>query len=150
MKANLCRSLFLLIVLAGFSRAASPKKGTGIGFIVGEPTGISAKMWTSSTTALDGALAWSFGKNGRLHLHADHLWHYFNVPKNQPVAFYVGAGGELNLGGSPVLGLRAVAGMNYFFAGIPLDAFFEIVPIFTLLPASGLSAGAGLGLRWFF
>ena len=32
-------------------------KGTGLGIIVGEPTGFSAKHWLTNTTAIDGAIA---------------------------------------------------------------------------------------------
>jgi hypothetical protein len=32
----------------------------GLGFMLGEPTGISFKKWTGSKTAIDGAVAWSF------------------------------------------------------------------------------------------
>ncbi len=150
MKSILKISLFILIIFIRTSSAATPHKGKGIGIVVGEPTGLSAKMWLSSGTALDGGLAWSFGKNGRLHFHADHLWHNFNIIQQKQFSIYFGAGGELNLGSLPAIGLRGVTGIDYFFKDIPLDDFFEIVPVFTLLPGTGMSGGAGIGLRWFF
>ena len=33
------------------------RQGFGIGLIVGEPTGLSAKKWLSDTTAIDAAVA---------------------------------------------------------------------------------------------
>ena len=150
MKFFMKSSLMILIMLAFVSGAASPERGKGIGIIVGEPTGLSAKMWTSSATAIDGGLAWSFGRNGHLHFHADQLWHNFNFINNTQFALYFGAGAELNLGSLPAVGVRGVVGIDYFFRKIPLDAFFEIVPVFTLLPGTGFAGGAGLGLRWFF
>ncbi len=143
-------SLILLITLICASRAASPESGKGIGFLIGEPTGLNAKMWTSSQTALDAGLAWSFGKNGRLHFHADHLWHNFDAFEHKQFSLYFGAGVEINLGSLPVAGVRGVLGVNYFFKEFPLDAFFEIVPVFTVLPGSGFTGGGGIGLRWFF
>lgn len=141
---------FLMSTFAYVHSAASPDKGRGIGILIGEPTGLSAKMWTSSSTAFDGGLAWSFGKNGRLHFHADYLWHNFNMIHHKQFSLYFGTGAEINLGSLPAIGLRGVAGIVYFFKDIPLDAFFEIVPVFTLLPGTGMSGGAGIGLRWFF
>src|SRR5262245_41316938 len=51
--------------------------GAGLGIIVGEPTGVSAKIWVGGNTALDAAAAWSFADEGALHLHGDFLAHAF-------------------------------------------------------------------------
>jgi len=150
MKSFVKITVFLLVTLTCIGRAAAPDKGKGVGIIIGEPTGLSAKMWTSSSTALDGGLAWSFGENGRLHFHADHLWHNFNFIKNRQFSLDFGAGAEINLGSLPIMGVRGVIGVEYFFEEITLDAFFEMVPVFTLLPGTGFTGGGGIGLRWFF
>ena len=62
-------SALVAMVICGAAEAQV--EGLGIGIIVGEPTGICGKLWLSGRTAIDGAAAWSFNKNGNLHLHAD-------------------------------------------------------------------------------
>lgn len=56
------RLIFLVLVLI---LAPAAKTGTGgkfgLGFIVGEPTALSAKYWTSGTTALDFGFGWGLG-----------------------------------------------------------------------------------------
>ncbi len=39
--------------------AVAQDRDFGIGVIIGEPTGISAKLWTSPVNALDFGLGWS-------------------------------------------------------------------------------------------
>jgi len=67
----------------------------GLGVIVGEPTGISGKLWLSGKTAIDGAVAWSFDKNAKLQVHGDFLIHKFDliiVDKGR-LPLYYGIGG---------------------------------------------------------
>ena len=80
------KKLVLLLFIAALSiQLNAQDSGFGLGIIVGEPTGISAKLWTTENTALDAALAWSFAGDGFLRLHSDLLWHkhYFEVEKGQ-------------------------------------------------------------------
>jgi hypothetical protein len=49
--------LFLAITLTTAAQAAG--RNFGLGFTIGDPTGFSAKYWTSGTTALDFNLGWS-------------------------------------------------------------------------------------------
>ena len=63
----------ILAILSWFS----PGKGdTGLGLIAGNPTGISFKYFTSTTTAIDAAAAWSFSDEW-IMIHTDYLWHSF-------------------------------------------------------------------------
>ncbi|MDB5102385.1 MAG: hypothetical protein JWP91_74 [Fibrobacteres bacterium] len=52
------RILFLAIALFGSVQAAGGRN-FGLGFALGDPTGFSAKYWTSSNTALDFNLGWA-------------------------------------------------------------------------------------------
>ena len=49
-------SLFFVV-----QRSAAQERDLGLGVIIGEPTGISAKLWTSPVNALDFGLGWSYG-----------------------------------------------------------------------------------------
>ncbi len=54
----------IILVMLILSSTASAKNGNfGLGVIIGEPTGISGKLWLNNKHAVDGAVAWSTGKN---------------------------------------------------------------------------------------
>jgi len=60
MNNNLAKIILAVIIFSSFSFAQS--NGFGLGVILGEPTGISAKYWTSSSTAFDFIVGYSFEK----------------------------------------------------------------------------------------
>ena len=146
--------LFLIVTVACaatfFARAQN--SGFGIGVIVGEPTGISAKGWVSSLNAIDAGVAWSFRAKGSFHLHADYLWHFPNVIQaSERFPLFAGIGGRFAAGkGNGIFGMRAVGGFAWWPRNVPLEVFVEFAPIFDIIPATELSAGGGLGIRYFF
>jgi len=60
MKKLLTISLLAALVTISFTSLshAQNTEGTGIGFMVGEPTGLSLKTWTGGNNAIDAGLAW--------------------------------------------------------------------------------------------
>jgi hypothetical protein len=129
----------------------------GLGVILGDPTGISAKLWTGKAIALDGAVGWNLERY--LHLHAGMLWHNYGLLRvaQGELPLYLGLGGRLFLHETEGqekdqshLGIRGVAGLEYLFAHIPLDLFAEIAPVFDLIPGTELGIEGGAGLRFFF
>lgn len=131
--------------------APAQDRGIGLGIIVGEPTGLSAKLWTSENIALDAAVAWSFTQNGYLRAHADILWHrtIIEVDKGE-LPLYYGVGTKLLLSSELGFGVRIPVGLAYQFESAPVDLFVELVPGFELLPGSRLDLDAALGARYFF
>jgi hypothetical protein len=155
-------ALCLFLVLHG-SNAQEHK--FGLGLIVGEPTGISAKLWTSHTTAFDFGLGWSVGGdrigkydgsyNGgsRIHFHMDYLWHAFEaIRSNERFPIYYGIGGRINTGAgyNGSIAVRGVIGIAWMPRETPIDIFFELVPSLQLTSSAGLAIDAGLGIRYFF
>ncbi len=136
----------IVVFVVGLSAQSS---GLGLGIILGEPTGISAKMWTDSNTAFDAAAAWSFGNEGALHLHADMIVHNFNL-LNESFPVYYGFGAQINLADDPNLGLRLPLGILYKVESEPIDFFLEFVPVLNLLPDTGFNLNSALGVRYFF
>jgi hypothetical protein len=128
------------------------QRGFGLGVMLGEPTGISAKLWLGQTTALDGVVAWSFVNNPAISVHADYLFHFFDVfsVKAGTVALYAGIGGMVSFGPDPDVGVRIPFGSAYLFESVPLDIFLEIAPIFLLIPATTFDFSGGLGVRFYF
>lgn len=148
------RFLTLSILFLLFSSAIySQGKDFGLGIIIGEPTGLSAKYWTSSINAFDFGLGYSFSpKNSRLHLHADYLFHTSLTNSSEKFYLYYGPGVRIKTreDDDSVLGIRGVIGIVWIPRGTPIDLFLEVVPVMTLIPATSFDINAGLGARYFF
>ncbi len=127
-------------------------KGSGLGLIVGEPTGISGKFWNGATTAFDLALAWSLRNDDRVVIHGDYLWHDFSLIsiRRGKLPIYYGIGAVLGLNDDVTLGLRVPIGITYLFPKAPVDIFFELSPGLRLVPATRFRIGAALGARYYW
>ncbi len=144
--------LFTLTVLLSFSTVQAQESGFGLGIILGEPTGISTKLWTTDNEAIDMAIAWSFEKEAAVHLHADLLIHSPNmvrVDMSRLVAYY-GFGGRIKFEHKSKVGVRIPLGINYLPSRTPIDFFLEIVPLLDLAPDTDFSLNAAIGFRYFF
>jgi len=130
----------------------SQSRGFGLGIVLGEPTGLSAKLWTGSSNAFDFAAAWSFKGDGHLLLQADYVWHSFDLIRvsSGRLPLYYGIGGRVIFADDPLVGVRIPVGLNYQFATAPIDIFVEIVPILDLIPSTDFDLGGGLGVRFWF
>jgi len=124
----------------------------GIGIMIGEPTGLSVKLWTSSRSAFNIGAAWSLsGRNEAIHLHADYLFHtWFGDVNRGQLGFYYGIGGRAIFAGDPTVGVRVPLGLNYVFENIPFDLFVEAVPILDLSPDTRFAGNGAFGLRYYF
>lgn len=146
--------LIIFLLTALFSvQSFSQSKGFGLGIILGEPTGISAKYWTSSTTAFDFGLGYSFERHSRLHLHSDYLFHVKNLfQTNENIQLYYGPGARLKLvdDGDSRLGFRFDVGLVWIPQNAPIDVFVEIAPLLDIIPETDFSFNGGIGVRFFF
>ena len=158
------KCLVIVCVLLA-AHASAQQRNFGMGLIVGEPTGISAKLWTAPDRAFDFGLGWSFGGdrlgsyNGsydggsRVHLHADYLWHSFDViHSTERFPLYYGVGAHLNSGAgyNSAFAVRGVLGLEFLPHATPMDVFVELVPALQLTTPTGLGLDAGIGARYFF
>jgi hypothetical protein len=145
--------LTCLLALLWASTALAQSRGFGLGIIVGEPTGISGKIWTGQKTGIDFAAAWSVEKTQSFNFHADYLIHDFGVFKvdKGKMALYYGIGGRLvDAADDTHIGVRVPVGINYLFATAPLDLFLEMAPVLDLAPDTNLDFDGGLGIRFWF
>jgi len=145
---------YIIVLLSVFflSNINAQSKGIGLGLIIGEPTGISFKYWTGSTTAFDAALAWSFIDEGAFHIHGDYIFHnmrLISVPEGT-LPFYYGIGARIKTANDTKLGVRVPLGLAYLFSNAPVDIFLEFVPILDLTPKTDFSINAAIGARYFF
>ena len=146
--------LLVLLLFVPAVAAAKSANGWGIGIILGEPTGLSFKIWTGRTTAFDAAAAWSFRKEDKLNLHLDYLIHNFNLFKVKQrsgrLPLYYGIGGRIKFQDETRIGVRIPVGICYIFKKDPLDVFLEVVPVLDFVPETEFDINASIGIRYFF
>jgi hypothetical protein len=155
-----------LATLAGTARADDDKraadKGTfGVGIILGEPTGVTAKLYLKDDQALQAAIGAAFIAGG-VQGHLDYVFHPVILQQKESfvLPLYVGPGvwffdhtgsrDEHYFG----IGLRAVVGLLFDFKTVPLDAFIEAAAVFDygFKSAVGFEAhlNVGAGARFYF
>jgi hypothetical protein len=132
-------------------------RGFGAGIIVGEPTGLSGKLWRTHSTAFDFGAAWSFVDGTDFHLHFDILVHRFDVQhvESGKLPVYYGLGVRIKFGSDEhdndtKVGIRFPVGLDYLFAKDPFDVFVELAPILDLAPEAEVSLNAAAGFRYWF
>jgi hypothetical protein len=135
--------------------AAQDTKHAGIGFIIGEPTGLDAKFFMNNEHALEFGLAWSLSGENELHLQGDYLWHrygLFKLDNADEMPLFFGVGGRIILVEDldDVIGIRFPVGLAYMFNSYPFDIFAEIVPILDLTPDSDFDLEGAIGARFWF
>ena len=159
-RSGLILGFVLLASIAGAGAVsaaeAASKVGQGtweLGVLLGEPTGFSAKYWTTMNTALDFGAAWSFEGKGQFHFHADYLFHNYDLIKvsRGSLPLYFGVGGRVRFDSvDSRLGLRLVIGGEYLFDEYPMSLFFEIAPIVDFAPDTEADLNGGFGIRYVF
>jgi hypothetical protein len=150
-KTSLYLIALFLICLINFSFAQ--QRGLGLGIILGEPTGINAKFWTTTETAIDMSLGYSFtSSNSIIDFNGDYVFHNLDMLKaeeNFVVYYGPGVGLRINEGNSR-LGIRGVIGILWFPADTHFDFFIEAAPILDIIPETKIDISGGIGARYFF
>ena len=157
---------FALILLLGAADMASAAEwdanghpiGLGVGFILGEPTGLSVIYRQDERVAFVGGLAWSV-ESDNLHLHADYQLNLVDLKDpNAPFSrfpVYAGVGArvetvEILKQTKFSVGFRVPLGISILPADKPFDGFLEIVPVMNLIPSTRLDLEGGIGARFYF
>ncbi len=138
-------------------------KSFGVGLIVGEPTGFSAKYYLGPSTALDFALGEfdEFRDDNDLGVHVDFLLHPLVLATTDPflLPLYFGLGGRLvdddngDANDNLRLGIRGPVGVELDFNRVPIDVFFELAIIIDLINDDNdddVEVDAAIGARWYF
>jgi hypothetical protein len=150
------RIIALSIVVFMFFATSTPAqdKGFGIGVMIGQPTGLTAKNWMSEGNALDFALGFSFAKNyNGVNMHSDYLWHSYNIIQSkEKFVLYYGPGLSLRTGknGNGQFGIRGEVGLEWMSHSVPIDVFMEIAPVFNFIASTGFNIDADFGARYYF
>jgi hypothetical protein len=140
--------------LAAPAGAQSNQEGLGAGILLGEPSGLSLKLWTSPYTAWAGGFGYSLRKESDFHGHLDYLWHKVRPlgpeVSRTPLFYGIGARWRANDEGDDTLGIRIPWGLEHLFANSNFDVFVELVPIIDVLPELDFGVNVGAGARYFF
>jgi hypothetical protein len=137
-----------------------PTKGAfGLGLILGEPTGICAKLYLANDRAIDVEAGFTFIVGG-FQLSSDYLFHPAILQDRDSfvMPFYIGPGIRLIDYSAPnnyfALGLRGVVGLAFDFKQAPIDAFVEAGVVletgFSKAHEFGAALNASVGARYYF
>lgn len=147
------RSLLVLFAFFLIVPKAQAQNEFGVGVMLGEPSGLSAKQWISRTTAIDAGFAWSFANDTNIQLHADYLHHRVYLFETDDyegrIPVYYGLGGRIVLGDESTVGIRFPVGVGKTFRDYPVELFLEIVPILDIAPNSDFAINAAIGARYY-
>lgn len=147
--STLYLALLLAFLLCG--PAAARGGNLGVGIIIGEPTGLSAKLWLDKKSAFDTAASWSFreGRDLHLYIHGDYLLHQ-PFPREPQLFLCYGIGAKVRNGHPDTVGARMPLGLTYLFSKAPLDLFVAVVPELNLAPSTGVNLTTAAGFRYYF
>jgi hypothetical protein len=173
-------SAAVAIVGLGAPRAQATEVGTsrtfGLGFQLGEPTAITAKLFAGGPHAFDFGLGfggwgydWCTDANGHTYrcgsfnhdisLHMDYLYQENILNMTNRLDWYVGVGGRIimsaygsnNLGHDVVLLARVPIGLAATFRRPSfLEAYLEIAPALVVFPPLDFTIDVALGVRAYF
>lgn len=149
--------LFLLAVLliSGISKAGTNAGDQGYGLIIGNPIGLSGKVWFSDRVAMDGAVGINQGDFG---VHFSFLFHDFDVLRRMRInqnpdletPVYFGVGPRLIFSDNDEFGIRLPVGVSLLPKGTPWEFFVELAPVLRMTPDTGLDGDFALGARYYF
>ena len=145
----------------GLSVAEATPMGIGVGAVLGEPLGFTVAYRWEEQMAVQVVNGWSVGGKG-LHLSGDFLYTVTEIPSDEGMGLnypvYMGAGIRIRMAGpdTPAYEAEASLGLRFPIVAavtpdhIPLEVFFEMVPIWILYPESSPSFDGGIGARLYF
>jgi hypothetical protein len=148
----------------------------GLGFQIGDPTAITAKLFLGRAHALDFGLGlggWGYGWctdendhsyrcsdiNHNFSFHADYLYQENIISRTNRLDWYVGVGGRLitsayghnDLGHDAVILARVPLGIAATFQRPDfLEVYLEIAPALVIVPPLDFAIDVGLGVRAYF
>jgi hypothetical protein len=146
------RALLLAALITGSvgSQEASgqvPGRNVGIGGQIGDPSGITLKVYERPGFAYDFLAAWAF----------DHFFFFnahgvFESPiRDSPLRYYLGPGGLIGVregrNNQLVLGFSGNFGINFYAERF--EVFLQVTPRLHLVPGTDGEIGGGVGLRYY-
>lgn len=152
-KKVLISSILFVLLMAVLETAYSQERKFGIGGIIGDPDGITAKGWLSESTAVAGAVSLDLGEDySWFSVHADFL-------KQKTLATWEEALLQSHFGGGlrvvsgdfqEFIAIRAPLGVDVNAIDAPVEVFMEVVPTIDVDPEFFFYFTGGVGFRYYF
>lgn len=138
------------LAFAGQAHSQSPPGSAGIGGQLGEPSGISFKLYQQPGFAYEILGAWDLDDFFFLNGHAL----YERAIPDSPLRYYLGPGVLLGIreDGTDesdfVVGISGEVGVNFFVERY--EVFLHLTPRLGVIPDTEGDVGGGIGLRYYF
>lgn len=142
-------ALCLSLALTQTALAAPAAGSTGVGVVVGDPTGGTLRYFLSPNRSLD----FGVGYSGDAALWGDFTWHDWKLlpaPKSGEVEIWASAGLRIEAASDAEFGFRTMLGASYWLPGRPVELFATAGPVFQVAPDGGVGADGGVGVRFYF
>lgn len=153
-------SLFALLILMAGSASVTPASAqrisgaVGLGGQIGEPTGVTLKIYNAGAPSYDFLAAWDLDDFFFLNAHA--LFEDDLNPEgmDQDLEWYIGPGGFIGVLDAPgddeaLIGVSGTVGLAMIFNN-QVELYGQITPRITLIPGTDGDFGGGIGLRYYF
>ncbi len=138
---------------------SATKKPFAVGFMLGEPTGLTAKYRMGQDVGLDFGFGYAFSEY--FVMYGDMLWHFANYFENRDdlpgsLTPYVGAGGGLEIATKDGRRhdtwtfIRVPVGAEWLVPKPSLSVFAEIAPGIEVLPETEAVVQGAVGARFRF
>lgn len=146
-----CLFLSLLAIDAraqDLATAQEPASDLGIGGQIGDPSGVTLKLYQRPGLALEFLAAWDLGSFFFLNGHAL----YERPIPDSPLHYYLGPGLILGVrdatdGTDLVVGISGQVGVNFFVERF--EVFLHLTPRLNVIPDTDGNFGGGIGLRYY-
>jgi len=145
-------TIFLLITSSLFAT-----NNIGAGFILGDPSGLTAKFFMGKSDAIDIGIGESADD---LYIYGDYLRHFYGIFPLNELAVYFGAGGALHdwehhkkhyyYEDELRIEIRIPCGIEFIARKVPIGVFLELVPVLRFIPQVDFGIRGGLGARYYF
>lgn len=140
-----------LLVAAGATTAFAQERysDTGLGGQIGEPSGVTLKLYQRPTFAYEFLAAWDLDDFFFLNVHGL----YERPIQNSPLFYYLGPGAFIGFEDrgredDVVIGVSGNFGVNFFTERF--EVFLQVTPRLSVIPETDGDIGGGVGLRYYF
>lgn len=141
------------LLLVATDAADAQNSGLGVGAVVNNPSGLSAKYWVNDNIAVDAAFTFTIADNfSEVYLHSDVLKHTDTIT-SEALALYYGMGLRLlwsDIQDEVNAGLRWPLGTEYSLADTKVKTFIELAPTLDFTPDARFFFGGAVGVRYYF
>lgn len=144
---------FIIICVFSVLNTEAQDRKFGVGGIIGDPDGVSAKLWISETAAVAGAVSVNFAEEySWVLVQADFL-------KQNTLATWEEALLQSHFGGgvrvvasdfNDYIAIRGPIGVDVNAIDAPVEVFMEIVPTVDVDPAFEFYFTGAMGFRYYF